>query len=146
MSFKHAEFDHNSSEFRKDPAAVYKELHAAGVGESEHYGGFWVVPTYEAVQGVAHDIETYSPADGTMLPGVLDRPLLPMESDPPLHGEYRRMLVKRFSPKAIREWVPSIRAAAQELLKDELASEPYDLSLGYAKMLPTAVICQMLGR
>jgi cytochrome P450 len=143
--FTHSEFDHNAGDFRKDPSAVYKLLHAAGVGQSEHYGGFWVVPTYETVQSVAHDTDTYSPADGTMLPGVLDRPLLPMESDPPLHGEYRRMLVKQFSPKAIREWVPAIRAAAQDLLKDVLTEEPYDFSLGYAKMLPTAIICQMLG-
>ena len=145
MSFKHRDFDHNSAGFRKDPAAVYRELRAAGVGQSEHYGGFWVVPTYETVQDVSHDIETYSPADGTMLPGVLDRPLLPMESDPPLHSEYRRMLAKRFSPKAIREWIPLIREAAQALLKDVLANEPHDFSLGYAKLLPTAVICQMLG-
>lgn len=145
MSFRHAGFDHNAAEFRRDPAAVYDSLRDAGVGHSDHYGGFWVVPTYETVQTVAHDTDTYSPADGTMLPGVLDRPLLPMESDPPLHGEYRRMLVKRFSPKAIREWVPSIRSAAQDLLKDALTSQPCDLSLGYAKLLPTAVICQMLG-
>ena len=145
MTFKHKNFDHNSAEFRKDPAAVYKSLRAAGVGHSEHYDGFWVVPTYETVQHVAHDTDTYSPADGTMLPGILDRPLLPMESDPPLHTEYRRLLAKRFSPKAIREWIPSIRAAAQSMLSDVLASEPCDFGSGYAKLLPTAVICQMLG-
>ena len=82
-TFKHSEFDHNAGDFRKDPSAVYKPLRAAGGGQSEHYGGFWVVPTYEAVQNVSHDTDTYSPADGAMLPGVLDRPLLPMESDPP---------------------------------------------------------------
>lgn len=145
MTFKHATFDHNAAEFRKDPAAVYKELRAAGVGHSEHYGGFWMVPTYDVVQTVSHDTETFTPAHGTMLPPVVERPLLPMESDPPLHTEYRRLLVKRFSPKAVREWIPSIRASAQELLKDVMAKEPHDLSLGYAKLLPTAVICQMLG-
>lgn len=145
MTFKYSEFDHNAASFRKDPAAIYRELREAGVGYSEHYGGFWAVPTYAAVKAVSHDTDTFSPAHGTMLPPVGERPLLPMETDPPLHTEYRRLLVKRFSPKAIQQWAPSIRTSAQALLKELMAVEPYDFSLGYAKMLPTAVICQMLG-
>ena len=146
MTFNYKDFDHNAATFRRDPAAVYKTLRDAGVGHSDHYGGFWVVPTYDAVQTVSHATDTFSPAHGTMLPPVGDRPLLPMETDPPLHTEYRRMLVKRFSPKAIQQWAPSIRDSAQALIRDVInGGEPYDFSLGYAKLLPTAVICQMLG-
>ena len=145
MSSIHKDFDHNSAEFRLDPPADYKQLRSAGVGKSEHYGGVWLVPTYKDVQTVAHDLETYSPAHGTMFPPMTERPLLPMESDPPLHTEYRRILIKRFSPKAIATWKPAIRSASQRLLKDEMENSPYDLSLGYAKLLPTAVICDMLG-
>ena len=69
--FTHSEFDHNAGDFRKDPSAVYKLLHAAGVGQSEHYGGFWVVPTYETVQSVAHDTDTVSNTHLTLPPSDL---------------------------------------------------------------------------
>ena len=75
MTFKYADFDHNAADFRADPASVYAKLRAAGVGHSDHYGGFWVAPTYADVQTVAHDVERYTPAHGTMLPPVSDRPL-----------------------------------------------------------------------
>ena len=146
MTKVHADFDHNSPEFRADPVAYYKHLREEGVGKTSRYGGLWLVPTYEAVQAMAHDTANFSPARGTMFPPMTDRPMLPMESDPPLHTEYRKILVGRFSPRAIREWFPAIRQSSRDLLKDLMSSgEPYDLSYGYAKLLPTVVICRMLG-
>ena len=145
MAKVHTDFDHNSRDFRADPIPVYKRLRAAGVGRSTHYGGMWVASKYEDVQTVSYDVENFSPAHGTMIPPMGDRPLLPMESDPPLHTQYRKILIKRFSPQAIKEWVPIIRDTARGLLDELLVSPPCDLSLGYAKLLPTAVICRMLG-
>ncbi|HCS18014.1 MAG TPA: hypothetical protein DIW45_09860, partial [Erythrobacter sp.] len=73
----HSNFDHNSPKFRADPLPYYKRLRKAGVGRTEHYGGIWLVPTYEEVQAVSHDLEDFSPAKGAMVPPMTDRPLLP---------------------------------------------------------------------
>ena len=75
MTKVHADFDHNAPEFRADPVAYYKHLRQEGVGKTSHYGGLWLVPTYEAVQAMAHDTANFSPARGTMFPPMTDRPM-----------------------------------------------------------------------
>ena len=146
MTDVYARFDHNSSEFRADPIPYYQRLRDAGpIGKSEHYGGLWMISGYQEVLAVERDTDSFTSAQGTMFPPMSERPMLPMESDPPLHGHYRKLLLREFAPKAVSEWAPAIRKTARELLDDVFASEPYDLGLGYAKLLPTAVICQMLG-
>ena len=145
MSEVHEEFDHNASEFRADPLPYYKQLREAGTGQSKNYNGLWYVPTYAEVTAMAHNTDSFSPAQGTMFPPMNDRPMLPMESDPPLHTEYRHMLMREFAPKAVAEWAPTIRETARSLLEDMFKEPPFDLGLDYAKLLPTAVICKMLG-
>jgi len=144
MSKVHEDFDHNSKEFRADPIPYYQKLREGGTGKSKNYGGVWFVPTYEDILKMSHDTESFSPAQGTMFP-PMNTPLIPMETDPPIHGKYRQLLMREFAPKAIAEWAPVIRQTASDMLDEIFAEPPYDLGLDYAKMMPTAVICEILG-
>ena len=145
MSSIHEKFDHNAKEFRANPEPYYSALLKAGIGRSDCYGGMWVVSRYDDVRKVSYDVQNFTPAKGTLFPPVGNRPLLPMEMDSPAHMEYRKLLLGRFSRKAMIAWDPAIRQTAQELLQAALAETPSDLSLFYAKLLPTSVICQILG-
>ena len=70
------DFDHHSDEYNRNELAINAELRRrCPVAWNEHYGGFWFVTGYDAVDQAARDGDTfahkYEPnaADGVELPG-----------------------------------------------------------------------------
>jgi cytochrome P450 len=111
------DFDHNSEHYRDNWQAMAREFHASGnsIAWSEHYGGFWVTASLDAIHHVASDWETYTAEndlDGTGNGGrghhIPQRPyrLYLGESDPPMHTARRRLEAPFFTPKAVRQWGP----------------------------------------
>jgi cytochrome P450 len=81
----------------------------------------WFVLGSETLASVARDWESFTSADGVAGPESPLR-LLPIESDPPLHTQWREILNPLFSVKAIEPMQAGIRALALGLL-DRLPSE-----------------------
>ncbi len=68
--------------------------------------------------------------------------------DPPMHAQYRRLISKRFTPRALRAMHQQIDSIAKEILDDittggELAE--VDFVETVSSILPLAVIADMLG-
>lgn len=108
---KAATFDHLEVVRTLEPYADLNELRErCPVFHSEKYGGFWVVTTAEDVRQAAQDTATFSSAHGVTIPAFeVPWTFLPVEVDPPAVADYRRILVKRTSPKAVSELEPRIR-------------------------------------
>ena len=142
-----AAFDHNDHAMRARCAEVYAELREqCPVFHSEAWGGFWVASRYEDVYEVGRDVERFASGPGVMLPPVgHGRPLLPMDSDPPEHPEYKRLMLPRFAPAAVAGMERDVRALARGLVEGIAARGEADLYETLCKPLPMLLITRLLG-
>lgn len=140
-------FDPHDHETRAQCAEVYGRLReSCPVFHSDEWGGFWVASRHEDVYEVGRDVERFSSNSGVMLPPIgHGRPLRPMESDPPEHAEYRRILLRAFAPAAVAGMEDDVRELAASLLAAVADQGRVDLYHALAKPLPMLVISRMLG-
>jgi cytochrome P450 len=140
-------FDHHDPALARDPYSVYRGLReGCPVSRSEAWGGMWVAASYEHVTEIANDDETYSSAQGVSLPPAGNpRPLIPIEIDPPELFHYRRLLNPLFSPAAVAQMEPAIRATAVELIEALLARGEGDLMRDLAEPVPARTTLRFLG-
>src|SRR4051812_35656924 len=88
------QFDLNDPLLVDDPYPVYSELRSrCPVAYSETHGGHWVVSRYEDVRSVLRDNGRFS-SRYMGIPRIEEPsgPRIPLQSDPPEHGRYRRLL------------------------------------------------------
>jgi cytochrome P450 len=140
-------FDANSPTMRRNCGETYARMHAeCPFGRSDRWGGHWIASTFSDIQDITRRRDAFSSAAGVLLPPVQGAPpLLPMESDPPEHDEYRRLLLPLFKPAAIASLEPLVRAFAQKLVADFAAAGSADLYAQLAKPLPMQLITRLLG-
>jgi cytochrome P450 len=138
----------------QDAAGFRTRLRESGpVAEAwmPHYGRVWVVTGYAEVRAaltdprLARDVRRW-PGGGRTRPSLatgIDAHML--HRDPPDHTRLRRLAQKAFTPRRA-----ALRPRAEEIaagLLDELAAGGGDVDLlgRYARPLPIAVICELLG-
>jgi cytochrome P450 len=68
-----------------------------------------------------------------------------LDVDPPEHDRYRRMVIRDFSVKRVREMRPVIQNVVDELVDDLLRGDHADLVASFGLPLASLVICQVLG-
>jgi cytochrome P450 len=125
---------------------TYKQLRAeCPVGWSERYGGFWFLMRNEDIFNAEQDWETYSVGPSMLMPSISDKPMIPIDIDPPDHSGYRRLLLPLFTPKAVDELTPFVLETAHELADDVLKQDVADIGLNYARPLPTIVFSTLVG-
>ena len=147
-----APFDEDS--YYQDPLGFFarlRESRPVAPVLMPNYGRAWVVTRYEDVRAVltdprmSKDVHRW-PGGGRSRPseatGVYAHML---HADPPDHTRLRRSVQKAFMPRraALRPWAEEIAAS----LLDEMAErgEVIDLLHAYARPLPIAVLCELLG-
>lgn len=126
---------------------VYRELReGCPVGFSEHYGGFWFVTRFDDIHRVEQDPETFAVSPGMLLPPMgNERPGVPIDIDPPMHGKYRKVMLPAFSPQQIDRLEPMVRRHAGELLDSFPAEHVVDVAARYAVPFPMVVFCELAG-
>jgi cytochrome P450 len=150
--------DFSSQDYFRNPAAAIAKLQSAGPVVEVRFpilGRIWTTTTEEMADRVLKDSATFSMRrdDGNIagvrwwMPGIvrtLANHMLSM--DEPDHRRLRDIVDEAFRRRAILEMEPRILAIADELA-DELFAQgiPADLVEGYARQLPLAVICELLG-
>lgn len=143
-----ARFDHQTPDYAQDPFPVLEQVFREGpIGWSEKHGGFWVVTGYEEAHWIWSNWEDFGTWPSVSIPAGLgsDRPLLPVESDPPQHRRYRGPLNAVFSPRRMRELETSIRQSAADLIEGFIGRGECDFIADLAHILPTEVFARMLG-
>jgi cytochrome P450 len=137
---------HDPSVRSRQPEAYRRLREECPVAHSNAWGGFWFASRYRDIFRVARTPEKFLSGPGVVFPEIgHGRPLLPMDSDPPRHSLYRRLLLPRFSPQAMTEIEPQVRRRVADLIEQFYARGKAELTEDVAKKVPMFVICRMLG-
>ncbi len=130
-----------------DPTELHAHLRdKCPVAWSDRFGGFFALTRYKDVTRAALDHETFSNVKATIPEVAPGRPLrAPVEYDPPIHGHFRDLLNRFFTPDRIRHIEPVIRRTARELLGRCIASGETDAVASFTFHLPIQVQCIFLG-
>jgi cytochrome P450 len=160
MAGKEQEIDLRSQAFARDPFPTYACLREAGPVLRTRLpllGKTWVATTYHAASEVLKDDETFvmeaKKVGKTFFIGILW--LLPrilrvftdnmLYHDNPDHRRLRRLVEQAFSRHAVENMRGRIGVLCDDLLARLAGRETVDLLQDWARPLPVAVICELLG-
>jgi cytochrome P450 len=149
--------DFTSQEFFRNPAAGIERLRALGPVVETRFpivGKIWLTTTCDAAARVLKDSTMFTlRKDGSpaglrwWMPafvGAMASNMLTV--DEPDHTRLREIVEEAFRRRAVLDMQPHIRAIADQLAEELFADgSPADLVKRYARILPLAVICELLG-
>lgn len=140
-------FDHHDSALDADPYPVYEALRShCPVGHSEKYGGFWILSTYDDVWHAYHHPEVFSSYPIEIGYGLANqRPMIPLEIDPPDHAKYRRVLDRLFAPRAVMPLEPSLRELANRLIDAFIERGECEFIADFAVPYPCGTFLNLMG-
>ncbi|MGH9034722.1 MAG: cytochrome P450 [Acidimicrobiia bacterium] len=148
------DYDHFAPEYIIEPYDFWALLRKQEpVSRSEQHGGFWVVSRYADIIQAAGDTATFTSTEGTGTPPIPMR-LLPIDTDPPLHRQYRRIINPSFTPQAVEAREKEWRDLALELIEQFPADDepgaggvPQEIELcgAFAIPFPQRVALRLIG-
>ncbi len=143
------DWDHHDPTWVADPYPIWNELREqCPMARTGRYNeGVWLPLTYDQLHQISHDTETFSNVHyGFTAGGSQPRALMPpIHSDPPEHGELRRILLPFFSPRRIEAWEPDIEAHCRGRARSVAERGAGDAAVDYAQHIPVAAIAAILG-
>ena len=141
-----------SSRTAQDPYPIYAALRARDPVHRSRLLKAWLFTRHSDVAAILSDHRHFGndPRTGTlssrqhaMLPPPDEFTMLFL--DPPSHTRLRALVNKAFTPKAVNDLEPRIRAILGSLLDDIEDPAAFDLMPAVAQPLPVIVIAEMLG-
>lgn len=140
-------YDPHDPDLGRNPYPVYDQLRQrCPVAWSGLWGGFWAVAGYHELVEAARDDDRFRSGDGVSIPSVGQaRPLLPIECDPPLFYDYRKMLNPLFAPGPMRAHRPWIEDLADELIDRFIGRGSCEIVEELALPVPARAILRILG-
>ena len=149
--------DFTSQEFFRNPGASIERLRVRGPVVETRFpivGKVWLTTTHDAAARVLKDSTMFtlrkddSPAGLRWWMPSFVRALASnmLTVDEPDHTRLREIVDEAFRRRAVLDMQPHIRAIADQLAEELFADgSPADLVKRYARILPLAVICELLG-
>jgi cytochrome P450 len=143
-----------------DPFAFYELLQHEQPVYRMPETGFYVVTRYEDVKRVVMDPASFSnnlvrekefQGDRYRVHAeVLEQKGWPLmqtlqRTDPPVHGRYRRLLDKVFTPRQVQELKPRIESIVQELVDSFIDRGECEFVHDFSLMLPGRLIAEQIG-
>lgn len=112
-------------------------------------GDFWAVLAHQEITTVLKDATTFGSEQGMRLDHspqatAMSAGNMLIVTDPPKHGQLRRIINSAFTPRMVRRLEDNMRTTVNELL-DRAVGEPTCEFTEIAAWLPVSVICDMLG-
>jgi cytochrome P450 len=142
--WKDLHYDHRSSKVTVQPFDLWKKMRVECPAiHSDQYGGFWFVTRHEDVNRVLVDWETFTTTNGTNIPRQA-MVMLPLETDPPLHRQYRAILNPPLTPQMVATFEPWVRALAQQWVA-KLAGDEFDVVNDYAEPFAKRIALRVIG-
>jgi cytochrome P450 len=142
-----SQLDQHSDYFRENVYGIYGELRQqCPMVHSEKWGGFWAFLDYADVYDAEQVAEIFSSGAGKEVPGVPGSiPFIPIDYDPPLVQDYRKIALPFFSPGAAKALEPTFRRLTTELIDEFIESGEADIIGELTTPLPARWILQLLG-
>lgn len=140
----------------RDPWPMYASLRDHDpvhhvVPESAPQRDYYVLTRHADVMAAAVDVATFSSAQGLTVEydelarmGLADNPPMVMQ-DPPVHTEFRRLVSRGFTPRAVVSVEPAVRAFVRERLDAIVERGGGDIVAEVFKPLPSMVVAHYLG-
>lgn len=145
------DFDPFSHDFFDDPTETYRRLRdEAPVYRNETYG-FYALSRFDDVVAAHRDWQTFSSAHGVELSSLTRDPAmvralgLIIMMDPPEHERHRALVSRVFTPRAVADLEPMIRAVIREHLAPLEDCDTFDAVGDWAALFPVEIISRMLG-
>ena len=128
--------------FLTAPQAIYPGLRAQ---RALTLGGRGVLITRSAdIAGLLTNPEVFSSRMAVTQTGT-ERPLIPLQIDPPRHREYRRILDPLFSPQRIKAMEGPVTELASSLVDVIAAQREVDFVRQFSVQFPSQVFLALLG-
>jgi cytochrome P450 len=112
---------------------------------SEKGSGFWLLTGFEDVSASGQDWQRFSSAQGAA-PVQFDLDvfrMVPLETDPPIHRDIRRVLSPFFAPDVLKSAEEKIRQLVRELLDACVAESPCDFTEQFTVAVPSRVFFEI---
>ncbi|MCP4436550.1 MAG: cytochrome P450 [Actinomycetia bacterium] len=133
-------------EVAADPRSFYEALRTGcPVASFEGFGkGTWIVSRFEDVRYVLRHPEIFS-SDIVAVDIGQDRPLIPLQVDPPHHAKYRRVIDPTLGPNEISPLETEVRKLVNELIDEFIDRGEVDAHADFTVPLPCTVFLQLCG-
>lgn len=130
--------------FITDPHPVYREVRARCPVAVDPFAGNSMLTRHDDVSQALRNPAVYSSGmDATALGN--QRPLIPLQVDPPLHTEYRKLLDPRFSRARVRELEGEVRQLAASLVDGFVDNGKCEFNSEFAIPFPCSVFLGLMG-
>lgn len=108
-------------------------------------GGHWMVKRYDLISEIVKNPAVFS-AREMQIPRVENPPFfIPLSLDPPQNVPYRHVLMPKFSPRAIADMEPKMRAMAAEIVEEVAGKGACDFVHDVAARFPVSVFMVLMG-
>lgn len=115
------------------------------VVRTEADGGYYLITRYDDVRSVCERPNDFSNAKPSVRTLGLDNVrLVPLDADPPLHRDFRKILNKYFALSHVRRHEPKMREICQKQLERIVAAERFDFVSDYAIPLTAGVLANIV--
>jgi cholest-4-en-3-one 26-monooxygenase len=129
--------------YADDPDPTYAWLRRHAPVYRDETNRLWGISRYQDVVAIEKDPETFCSSEGY-------RPNIPADdsmigNDDPRHNERRRLVARRFTPKAVARHENAVRAVVRRLVDDVVGKGRCEVVEELAAPLPALVIARLLG-
>jgi cytochrome P450 len=128
-----------------DPLPAYRQLREqCPVARSSFGDNFSVtISRYEDVVWAMRHPEVFSSADAVHVGN--ERPMIPLQVDPPEHAGYRRLLDPEFAPKKMAELEDDARILVNRIIDTFADQGRCDFHEDFATPLPSTIFLRLMG-
>ncbi|CAJ1500554.1 cytochrome P450 [[Mycobacterium] burgundiense] len=140
-------FNHTIPGFSQRALDVYRTMREhCPITRSDQLGGFWVVSNYDATVEILSQPDVFVSAEAAVIP-ALPFPCrgIPNASDPPLHHDYRGVLMPFLTPDAVARHEPMVRETVGALIDSFIGDGEADFVAQFASRLPCQVTAGIFG-
>lgn len=139
-----------AEETLRAPAAFERAALSAGPVLYLPQYDLWALARHELVKSAFTDWRRFSSASGTGLTNIRKaeawrRPSLILETDPPEHSRYRKIMAAILTGKTLTRIRDQFSQAADELARRLVAQGRFDAARDFAEVFPFIVVPTMLG-